>query len=71
MSKWDRVVKALSPSSLYCPECKINGCMTLEHIKPNIVSCMHCKGEYTVEEGDRLEPLQYSNVRPSYLEEWV
>jgi hypothetical protein len=64
----DRFLESLSLSHITCPECDIYGVFTLEERKPVKITCMHCKGDYLLE-GDKLEPCQYDNIRPIYLDD--
>jgi len=67
--KRDRFLENLSLGSRFCPECKVVS-LTLAGKKPVLISCKHCNGEWTVKlDGWTLDRIDYSNIKPLYLEE--
>lgn len=65
----ERFLNNLSLGSRFCPECR-KVSMYVANRKPLRITCKHCKGEWGIkEDGYTLDRMDYSNIRPLYLEE--
>ena len=68
--KRDRLLEGLSLGSRKCPECNTFGTFHLLERSPVLISCFHCKGEWTLKkDGYSLERERYDNITPGYIEE--
>jgi len=68
-AKRDRLLESLSLGSRFCPECRTVS-LSLAERKPVTITCEHCEGEWAIKsDGWTLDRIDYSNIKPLYLEE--
>tara|TARA_R110000824_G_scaffold311640_1_gene498780 strand:- start:972 stop:1202 length:231 start_codon:yes stop_codon:yes gene_type:complete len=66
--KRERVLIALSLGSRKCKECD-SWSLTLKDKSLTEVNCKHCNGSWVIaDDGYSLERVDYTNVKPHYLE---
>jgi len=65
----ERLLNSLSLGSRFCLECKTVSLM-VANLKPLKITCKHCEGEWEVKkDGYTLSRVDFSNIKPLYLEE--